>query len=326
MTKILILTMLSVLIIGCSSDKEALIVVQEETSKKASELTKLDKCLLKVGMQDESTTTDMSIPDLIERELTKMDVATLKGSDYNGYDHECIDEYIEYVKEVSGDYVADYSDLGKFDSEFDSWFIDDIDHDDNRELNVCMAHAGIKRVDSEYKTFELDKSLMSMAANEIMAVDRDTGMGQYFDDFEHDCLDLYKEYTQNDDIDPVERDEHINYDAYDDIEVYSSIPDEAYNDISFKVTILEHQSELNGYYYSWPHIDIISTSDSQVTINKIIINRNNAYPCQPQEFRGSNKLNYGGKFKVVVKSDCNVNDILDVEIVTSTGSITYSFY
>lgn len=313
MIKILMLTMLSILIMGCSSDKEPLIVVQEETSKKASELTKLDKCLLKVGMQDESTTTDMSIPDLIDRELLKMDVATLKGSDYNGYDHECIDEYIEYVKGVSGDYVADYSDLGKLDNEFDSWFIDDIDHDDNRELNVCLARAGIERVDSEYKTFELEKSLLHMAANEIMAIDRDTDMGRNLDGFEHDCLDLYKDYVAIDIADPV---------TYED---YSPISDETINDISFKVTLGENRTQLGDYQYSWPHINIISTGDSEVTIDKIIINRNNSYPCQPYRFEGRNTLNYGGKFKTIVQSDCDVNDILDVEIVTTTGSITYNF-
>lgn len=303
------LTMLSVLIMGCSSDKEPLIVVQEETSKKTSELTKLDKCLLKVGMQDESTTTDMSIPDLIDRELLKMDVATLKGSDYNGYDHECIDEYIEYVKEVSGDYVADYSDLGKF----DSWFIDDIDHDDNRELNVCLARAGIERVDSEYKTFELEKSLLHMAANEIMAIDRDTDMGRNLDGFEHDCLDLYKDYVAIDIADPV---------TYED---YSPISDDTFNDISFKVTLGENRTQLGDSQYSWPHINIISTGDSEVTIDKIIINRNNSYPCQPYRFEGRSTLNYGGKFKTIVQSDCDVNDILDVEIVTTTGSVIYRF-
>ena len=145
---------------SCSSDKnptavvqeeitkESPTVVQEKITKESGELTTLDRCLLKVGMQDESTTSDMSIPKVIERELNKMDVATLKGSDYNGYDHECIEDYIEYVKGVSGNYVADYSDLGRFDSEF----VDDIAHDSYRELNICLAHAGIERANSDNKT------------------------------------------------------------------------------------------------------------------------------------------------------------------------------
>lgn len=194
MVKILVPIALSILIMGCSSDKEPQIAAQkEEATKKSVELTKLDRCLLKVGMQDGSTTSDMSIPDLIERELNKMDVATLKGSDYNGYDHECIDDYIEYVKGVSGDYVADYSDLGGFGSEF----VDDIAHDGNREFNICLAHAGIDRANSDSKTFEIEESLMSMAANEMMAIDRDTGMGVYLDDFKHECLDLYVNYINN---------------------------------------------------------------------------------------------------------------------------------
>ncbi|WP_201576375.1 hypothetical protein [Psychrobacter immobilis] len=209
MTKILIPMILTILMVGCSSDKEPLVIVQNEpsaktketikaveTTKTSVELTEFDRCLLTVGIQDGATASDMSIPDVIERELTKMDVATLKGSDYNGYDHECIDGYIEYVKGVSGNYVADYSNLGEFDSEF----VDDIEHDSDREFNLCLARAGIDRANSDLKTFEVDQSLMSMAANEMMAIDRDTGMGVYLDGFKHDCRDMYIEFTNTTDI------------------------------------------------------------------------------------------------------------------------------
>ena len=65
MTKILIPIMLTILMIGCSSDKEPLVIVQNEpstkteetikaveTTKTSVELTEFDRCLLTVGMQD----------------------------------------------------------------------------------------------------------------------------------------------------------------------------------------------------------------------------------------------------------------------------------
>lgn len=307
MIKILAPMVLSILIMSCSSDKEPLAVTQEEITKKSDELTALDRCLLKVGMQNESTSSDMSISDVIERELNKMDVDTLKGSDYNGYDHECIDDYIEYVKGVSGNYVADYSDLGGFGSEF----IDDIAHDSDRELNICLAHAGIDRANSDSKTFEIEKSLMNMAANEMMAIDRDTGMGVYLDGFKHECLDLYVNYISNDDYK-----NEVSY-ADEDINSNSAEP------LEFKI-ILETVPRAFGDGYQ-THIHITSMNDEVVTIDRVILNRSNTLPCKPMRYEGSGTLGFGQKLKVLPFLNCEANDILEVELITKVGSVTYNF-
>tara|TARA_R110002020_G_scaffold283918_1_gene499527 strand:+ start:626 stop:1528 length:903 start_codon:yes stop_codon:yes gene_type:complete len=300
MIKILVPIMLSIVMIGCNSEKEPPTVVQKETTEKSSELTKLDRCLLKVGMQDGSTTSDMSIPDVIERELNKMDVATLKGSDYNGYDHECIDDYIEYVKGVSGNYVADYSDLGGFGSEF----VDDIAHDDNREFNICLAHAGIDRANSDYKTFEIEESLMSMAANEMMAIDRDTGMGAYLDDFKHECLDLYVNYINNNE--------------------YSDVSEES---LEFDVSVAPvlYKTYENERYQT--QITIISKNDNPITLTDIIINRGNAKNCAPYGPTSNlNKtMNFGQKVTVMLWYTCEVSDIIEIGINTTSGDLVYNF-
>ncbi|MGP4972286.1 hypothetical protein ACTXIP_01390 [Psychrobacter alimentarius] len=315
MIKILAPIVLSILIMSCSSDKEPSTVAQEEITKESStvdqekstketgELTALDKCLLKVGMQDGSTSSDMSISDVIERELNKMDVDTLKGSDYNGYDHECIDDYIEYAKRVSGNHVADYSDLGDFGSEF----IDDIAHDSDRELNICLAHAGINRANSDSKTFEIEESLMGMAANEMMAIDRDTGMGVYLDGFKHECLDLYVDYISKNEV------------SYTDEDIK---PDSA-ETLEFKI-ILETVPRALGNGYQ-THIHVTSMNDEVITINRVIINRSNTLPCKPMRYEGSSTLGFGQKLKVLPFLDCEANDILEVELITEVGSVTYSF-
>lgn len=314
MIKILVPIMLATLIMGCSSDKEPLITAQkeEETIKKSVELTKLDRCLLKVGMQDSSTKSDMSIPDVIERELNKMDVATLKGSDYNGYDHECIDDYIEYVKEVSGDYVADYSDLRGFGSEF----VDDIAHDDDREFNICLAHAGIDRANSDSKTFEVEESLMGMAANEIMAIDRDTGMGVYLDDFKHQCLDLYVKYINNAENNNVA--EHIDTDSVN----YDSV-----GSLDFEVSVgpVLYEAFENSRYQT--QITVISKNDSPITLTDIIINRGNNKNCVPHRpnTNFNRTMRFGERLSVMLWHTCEVSDIIEVGINTTSGEMVYTF-
>lgn len=318
MIKILAPIMLSILMMGCSSDKEPLTVTQEETIKESGELTEFDRCLLKVGMQDGSTTSDMSIPNVIERELNKMDVATLKGSDYNGYDHECIDGYIEYVKGVSGDYVADYSDLGGFGSEF----VDDIAHDGDREFNICLAHAGIDRANSDSKTFEVEESLMSMAANEMMAIDSDTGMGVYLDDFKHECLDLYVKYinsAENNNVADYVDIEGSNSDVQDDFSDNESL------DFDVSVAPVLYKTYENERYQT--QITIISKNDSPVTLNDIIINRGNAKNCAPYGPTSNlNKtMNFGQKVTVMLWYTCEVSDIIEIGINTTSGELVYNF-
>ncbi len=120
MVKILVPIALSILIIGCSSDKEPLAevkeessVVKEETVSKPGELTELDKCLSRVGMSRETTTSDMSLIDVASDEIMAMDRDTHMGTDYAGYDHECLDLYLEYINTTDYDNVdSDVQDDG----------------------------------------------------------------------------------------------------------------------------------------------------------------------------------------------------------------------
>lgn len=164
MIKILAPIALSILIIGCSSDKEPItpvkeednIVVQEETVSKPGELTELDKCLSRVGMSRETTTSDMSLIDVASNEIMVMDRDTHMGTDYEGYDHECLDLYLEYIRTTDYDNVAENTDMEDTnsdgqDNEFDATY-EDVNYDTVESLEFDVSVAPVL-----YKTYENER-------------------------------------------------------------------------------------------------------------------------------------------------------------------------
>lgn len=74
-----------------------------------------------------------------------------------------------------------------------------------------------------------------------------------------------------------------------------------------------------------PVMSVVSMNDTDITIFNIIINRNSSPQCSPIRTDGFSTLKYGEEQTLYFSSDCDINNILEVDVVTSAGTTTFNF-
>lgn len=190
------------------------------------------------------------------------------------------------------------------------------------ELDKCLSRVGMSR-----ETTTSDMSLIEVASNEIMAMDRDTHMGTDYAGYDHECLDLYLEYNKKTDYDNV--DSNVQDDGaegnYEDIDWDAALESEETLDFDVTVGSVLYKTYDNARYQT--QITIISKNDNPVTLTDIIINRGNIKNCSP--YGPTSNLNksmrFGDKVSVMLWYTCEVSDIIEVGINTTSGEMVYTF-
>lgn len=190
------------------------------------------------------------------------------------------------------------------------------------ELDKCLSRVGMSR-----ETTTSDMSLIEVASNEIMAMDRDTHMGTDYDGYDHECLDLYLEYIETTDYDNV--DSNVQDDGaggeYEDIDWDAAFESEEILEFDVSVGSVLYKTYDNERYQT--QISVISKNDNPVTLTDIIINRGNAKNCAPYGPTSNlNKtMNFGQKVTVMLWYTCEVSDIIEIGINTTSGEMVYTF-
>ena len=190
------------------------------------------------------------------------------------------------------------------------------------ELDKCLSRVGMSR-----ETTTSDMSLIEVASNEIMAMDRDTHMGTDYAGYDHECLDLYLEYINTTDYDNV--DSGVQDDGaggeYEDIDWDAALESEETLDFDVTVAPVLYKTYENERYQT--QISIISKNDNPVTLTDIIINRGNIKNCSP--YGPTSNLNksmsFGDKVSVMLWYTCEVSDIIELGINTTSGEMVYTF-